>query len=230
MIIMGLTDKLDPYTKEVFNREHFRKMYLDKLIESKELKPYFFNGQTRKDEKETRELYDELTSIVNRNYDMYGRKSFEEKGFARRFIAKPLRRVGSFLALAAHYYINNFYNAAAYTVAMTPALKMMAAADTIDMLGYLYHNHSGYDFLQVPRIVVEGIAEKGLAMVPTYVTPALEYTLGQTKFDRAVARKILYQSKNEFIKNFGEYKAPAEAGTKVFTFPRKEDEEFRLAA
>ncbi len=233
---MGLTDKLHgarKYAEPVKNKEHFRKLYLEDLINSKELRPYFFDGGKRKEDDRAKMLYSELTRIVDDNYDNYGRKNYEKKGFFRRFIAKPLRMIGSGLAAAGHYLLNVYLSPEAYAVAMIPALGMMAAADAIEGVSYLYHNHSGYDLLQVPKLVLEGVLEKGLAIIPGIVTPAAEATLGNTKFDRAVARKILYKSRNEFIKKFGEYKKPEDKDKyklRLLKIPRKDESELKKAA
>jgi len=241
---MGLVDKiksLTRFSRPVQNRDQFRETYLDGLIQSKELRPYFFNeyGQ-RRDDDEARQHFDELTRMVDSNYDKYGKKNYEERGFLSRWISKPLRLIGAGLT-SFSYFIGDFLlqpAAAAYTLA--PALGMMAAADLVEGASYLYHNHSGYDLLQVPKLIAESIAEKAAVVVggftiPVYgagiITPGIEATLGNTKFDRAVAKKILYNTKNEFIKRFGEYKAPEDYEDKVIKADfAPQQKEYRQAA
>ena len=220
---MGLVDKiksLTKYSRPVHNRDQFKEMYLEGLVQSKELQPYFFdeNGERRNDD-ESKQCFDRLTKMIDSNYDKYGKKNYENKGFLRKWVAKPLRMLGAGLT-SLSYFIGDFLlqpAAAAYTLA--PAIGMMAAADLVEGASYLYHNHSGYDLLQTPKIIAEGIAEKAAVIVGGFaipiagagtITPGIEAALGNTKFDRAVAKKILYSTKNEFIKKFGEYKAPEE--------------------
>lgn len=220
---MGLGEKvkkLTKYSRPIQNRDHFKELYLDSLLQNKELQPYFFDedGERREDE-QSKEHFDELVKMVDASYDKYGKKNYEKKGFLRKWVAKPLRMIGAGLT-SLSYFIGDFLlqpAAAAYTLA--PAIGMMAAADLVEGASYLYHNHSGYDLLQVPKIVAEGVAEKAAVIIGGFtipitgagvVTPGIEATLGNTKFDRAVAKKILYRTKNDFIKKFGEYKAPEE--------------------
>ncbi len=228
---MGLIDKikkLTRYTRPVQSRDQFKELYLDNLVQNKELRPYFFDGEQKREE--SKEHFDELVKMVD---------NYEKKGFLSRWIAKPLRLVGAGLA-SVSYFIGDFLlqpAAAAYTLA--PAIGMMAAADLVEGASYLYNNHSKYDLLQVPKLVAEGAAEKAAAVIGGFitpitgagvVTPGIEATLGNTKFDRAVAKKILYNTKNEFINKFGEYKeAPAEDKVIKVNFA-PQPEEYKKAA
>jgi hypothetical protein len=164
--------------------------------------------------------------MMDDHYDKYGKKNYENKGFLRRWVAKPLRWLGTGLT-SLSYFIGDFFLqplSAAYT--LTSGLGMMAAADLVEGASYLYHNHGGYDLLQIPKLAAEGIGEKAAMLVGGFkmpiagagiITPGIEATLGNTKFDRAVARKILCKSKNEFIRKFGEYKAPEKVIQADFT-------------
>ncbi len=146
---MGLIDKLkgvNKYTKTVTSKGDFKKLYLDSIIQSDELKSYFFDGDKRKDDYESKYHYSELVRMVDNAYDNYGKKNYEDKGFLRKFIAKPLRKVGAGIASIGHYLLNVYYSpeaCAAYAVTMLPAVKMMVLADLIEGASYLYHNHSG---------------------------------------------------------------------------------------
>lgn len=208
---MSLTDVLrqgKKYAKPIGSRDQFKDLFIDELLRSEELKSYFFDGDGRKGDDKAKYQYSELVRFVDEAYDKYGRKNFEEKGFLRTFVAKPLRSLGCAVAATSHYILTVYLSPETYAVTMAPALGMMTAADVIEGLSYLYHNHEGYDLMQIPKILMEGLLEKGLAIIPGYITPLAEATLGNTKFDRAVAGKILYKAKNEFVKKFGEYKVP----------------------
>jgi len=222
---MGLVDKLKGakgIVQNVKSRDQFKEMYLDKLIESKELRSYFFEGDKKRDDERSRIMYDALTGIIDKEYDNYGRKQFEKPSLIKRFIAKPLRLAGASLEAYSHYLVNFYYSPEAYVMYTIPAVGAMAAADLLEGAEYLYHNHSGYDFLQVPKVLAESLLEKGLALLPFGVTVLPEAIAGSTKFDRAVARKILYESKNEFIKKFGKYEKPEKVyQSNVIEIPRR---------
>ncbi len=230
---MAIDDKIGDakkFIQPIRSKEQFRRLYLDSLIRSPELRGYFFDGDKRKDDDRTKYLYSELARMLDDAYEEYGKESFENKGFFRRFFGRPLRAVGSALAAASHYLLNVYYSPEAYAVTILPALGLMGVADVIEGLSYLYHNHEGYDLLQVPKLVLESLLEKGLAVIPGYITTLPELVAGSTKFDRAVARKILYRAKNEFIKKFGEYKEPEKQySLEKIIIPRK-PEELRKAA
>ncbi len=208
---MSLSDairKSKKYIRPIKSRDDFKEIYLEELISSDELKSYFFERDDKINNDRAKYLYSELTRMVDDYYDKYGKKNFENQSFLRTMVAKPLRKLGVAAATAGHVFMNVYTFPWAYRFCIFPAVGAMAAADVIEGLEYLYHNHEGYDLLQVPKIAAEGLLEKSLAVVPGFVTPLAEATLGNTKFDRAVAGKILYKAKNAFIKKFGEYKAP----------------------
>lgn len=241
---MGLTDRLkgvkETLTKggvrRVQSLDEFKELYFEELLNSKGIKGYFSQDDERVTVEQAKKtdpgkFYD-LASIVDGNYGQYGKRQFEEPGIVRKWLARPLRAAGAGLAAYAHYVFTVTYSPEAYYVLMKPAMGMMVGADVLEGMSYLYHNHKGYDFLQIPRVVAEGLAEKGLAAIPAIVTPGIEATLGQTKFDRAVSRKILYRSRNDFIKMHGEYVAPEKTyhivpeipeDTTVLKFPRRVD-------
>lgn len=209
---MGLTDRLKDARKlasPIKGKDDFKKTYLDSIIQSDELKDYFFENGNRKDDDRSKYMYSELVRMIDGNYDNYG-KFYEKNSLVKRLLVRPLRKVGAGLAAFSHYLLNVYASPGGYYLALAPALGMMAAADLVEGASYLYHNHSGYDLLQIPKIIVESLAEKGLAALPLFVTPGLEATLGNTKFDRAVAKKILYKTRNDFIKKFGKYEEPEE--------------------
>ena len=203
----SLTDKLTSskrYVTSLGSREQFKEIYLDKLVNSAELKDYFFDGNQRKKDSQQELYFDELVSMVDKAYDQYGINNFEQKGLLTRFVAKPLRLLSSAGAVFGHYMMNVYLQPEAYRFAVMHALAGMAIADTIEGLEHLYRNHEKCDLAQVPKLVAEGVVEKALTILPVYATPVMEATLGNTKFDRAVANKILYHVKDAFVEKFGE--------------------------
>lgn len=203
---MTLLDKLkgaSRYINPVRSRDHFKDLYLDKIVQSKELRQYFFDSNERVEDAESKYMYNEVVKAIDKAYG--ANIQFYEKGLLRRFVAKPLRMAGVGLAVISHYFVNVYLSPEAYALLIQPALGMMAAADAIEGVSYFYHNHSKYDLKQLPKLLLESISEKAMAVIPTFVTPGIEATLGSTKFDRAVARKMIYEVKNEFIGRFGEH-------------------------
>ena len=209
---MGLIDRLRGNAN---NAGDFADRHLDKLMESAELRQYFFDESgKRKTDPGTEALRDSLRDKLVAGYDTDAKSYFEDRGFLSKYVSPVLRGLGFGADVAGTYLFWAMGGAGLGLKAVGAGIKTVA--DTIDMVHYLRHNHEGYDFGSLPALVGETVAERFAAYWPLGIGEVADLVRGRSKFDGKVTRKTLYDAKKSFLEELDSpIEAMAEGGDNV---------------
>ena len=186
--------------------ELFAENYLDQILEDPSLRLYLFDasGKERTDD-QALALRKRIRERLMEAYALHAQKYFEDKGFLAKYVAPALRWIGAGADLAGTYLFWTLGGAGLGLKAGGLGAKTLA--DALEGAHYLWHNHEGYDLLQLPGLVGETALERVAAYLPLGVGELTDLVRGEAKFDDAVAEEAIKYTRERVFEDLGkEYK------------------------
>jgi hypothetical protein len=194
---------------ETMKQKKFTERYLDNMMQDKDIQKYFNNA---KSDEEKELLKRGLKQAMDNSYEKFAGDYFGKKGFGS-YVSSFLRWTGAAADVAGTYLFWTFGGAGFGMKGV--GLVEKSLADVIDNRHYeKYRRKDGIKDKYITKdgmlIIGEGIAERAAAYLPIGVGEVADLLRGTKKYDAKIIGQALYHAKKEFIKQFGDYKAPEE--------------------
>ena len=195
---MGLDDLLGGKPQA----EQFADNYIDRILEDPSLHMYFFDasGKERTDD-QALAFRKRIRGRLMEAYDLHAQKYFEDKGLIAKYLAPELSLIVAGADLAVTYLFWTLGGAGLGLKAGGLGAKTLA--DALEGAHYLWHNHEGYDLLELPGLVGETALERMAAYLPLGVGELTDLVRGGAKFDDAVAEEAIKYTRQKVFEDLG---------------------------
>ncbi len=188
------------------NKESFVKEHLEYILNNDDdIRKYFDQAKTP----EEKSLLEKgLKHSLETSYEKYAEGYFKDRGFEG-YITKMLRIGGTAADVVGTYM---FWTAGGMGIKLIGA-GSKTLADIVDYYHYKkYAQDEGVaeTAKNDALIIGEGLLERFAAYCPYGVGEVMDFFRGTKKFDSKIIKQAVYHAKDDFIKQFGDYKAVEE--------------------